>query len=213
MTQTTTTDTMSDAERYYYLLEIKDKKIKQQQIAIGFLVLIIVISSLVGIYAAYLIKPIVNESKTDSLTFANKALEVQLGYALAEAQTQATRAVKAENKARERDTIYISRVKYIKTSAPDTCQPYLTAMQNECDTLVLMHVNSEMSKDTLIEKQNGVIAIALEKDSVSQLVISEQREDLKKSAKQIQRERNGKRAAIGFGVLMLVVYVISGVMN
>ena len=152
-------------------------------------------------------------NKTDSLTTINKALEVQLGYALAEAQTQATRAVKAETAAKQRDTIYVTRTKWIKSIAPDTCQPYLDAIQNECDTLVLMHVNSEMSKDALIEKQNGVISIALEKDSVSQLVIGEQRIDLKKSAKELRKQRNGKRAAIGFGLGMLVLYVISGVVN
>lgn len=154
----------------------------------------------------------------DSLTTANKAIEVQLGYALAEAQTQADRAVKAEMAARERDTVYLTRIKVIIKQAPDTCQPYLIAMQSECDTLVLAHVNSEMAKDTLIEKQSGVINLYAEKDSVSQLVISQQGKiinDLTKDNKKLIRKNKVAKffnkvlvgAAVGF--TSVVVYFTS----
>lgn len=130
-------------------------------------------------------KPKVNNY--DSIAFANKALEVQLGYALADAQMQSERAVKAENAARKRDTIYLTRTKIIKQFAPDTCQPYLDAMGRECDTLLLAHVYSEMTKDTVIVKKDSVINLYAKKDTISQQVIVSLEAEVKQSDKKAKR--------------------------
>jgi len=131
-------------------------------------------------------KPDAKQHYIDSLLEVGKAKDVQIGYALAEAQTQSDRAVKAELAAKQRDTVYITRVKVIKQLAPDTCQPYLEAMGKECDTLIIAHVNNELAKDTLLAKKDAVIELYAVKDSTSQLVISEQGKkiaDLTKSNK------------------------------
>lgn len=126
---------------------------------------------------------------TDSLIFANKTLEKQYGMMSAEAQAQGLRASQAENKARQRDTIYITRTKTIFKEAPDTCQPYLIAMQKECDTLIKMHVNSEMAKDTLIAIKDSIIVnrnSVIENDSV---LIAESDAAKKKAEKEAKRSR------------------------
>lgn len=158
-------------------------------------------------------KPKHKASALDSLTFANKAIEVQLGYALAEAQKQSDRAVKAELAAKQRDTIYLTRTRTIIASAPIDCQPFLTEMNLECDTLIMAHVYSEMVKDTLLAEKDTVINLYAEKDSVSQLVIGEQKTELKKSAKETRKERNGKRAAIGLGIGMTLLFLITNIIN
>ncbi len=145
----------------------------------------------------------------DSLLDINKAKDVQIGYALAEAQTQSDRAVKAELAAKQRDTIYLTRVKYIRQLAPDTCQPYLEAMGKECDTLIMAHVNNEMAKDTLIAKKDAVIELYAAKDSTSQLVISEQGEQIKETEKEVRKQKRGKIAAWCVGVGLGILYIIT----
>jgi len=137
----------------------------------------------------------------DSLLEVNKALEVQLGYALAEAQTASDRAVKAELAAKQRDTVYLTRVKVIKQLSPDTCQPYLEAMGKECDTLIMAHVNNEMAKDTLLAKKEAVIELYAAKDSTSQLVISEQGKEIKTLTKQNKRAKFWGKLAVGAAVV------------
>ena len=158
-------------------------------------------------------KPKQHPSALDSLTFVNKAIEVQLGYALAEAQKQADRAVKAELAAKQRDTIYLTRTRTIIASAPIDCQPFLTEMNLECDTLIMAHVYSGMVKDTLLMRKDTVINLYAEKDSISQLVIGEQKEDLKQAKKETRKERNGKRAAIGLGIGMTLLFLITNIIN
>ena len=190
---------------------INNKKMKTKHLAITFGITCLLLS--IGLHYCTP-KPKHINTTLDSLTTANKAIEVQLGYALAEVQTQSDRAVKAEMAARQRDTIYLTRIKVIIKQAPDTCQPYLIAMQNECDTLVLAHVNSELTKDTLIEKQSGVINLYAEKDSVSQQVIGQQGKvinELTKDNKKLTRKNKVAKffnkvlvgAAVGFTAVVV----------
>lgn len=194
---------------------IKNNNMKTKHLAITFGIVCLLLS-----ICLHYCTPKTQQNNTilDSLTFANKAIEVQLGYALAEVQTQTDRAAKAEMAASQRDTVYLTRIKVIIKQAPDTCQPYLIAMKNECDTLVLAHVNSKMSKDTLIEKQSGVINLYAEKDSVSQLVIGQQGKvinDLTTDNKKLIRKNKVAKffnkvlvgAAVGFTAV--VVYFTS----
>ena len=80
-------------------------------------------------------KPKPPRNNYDSLVDVLKAYEKFIGIREIEYKAQVERAVKAELALKERKPIYIERVKRIVQSAPDTCQPYLTAMQAECDTL------------------------------------------------------------------------------
>lgn len=152
------TDTMPENERLNRLIAIKEKKIKQQQIAIGALVLLIVLSSLVGIYAAYLIKPIATANNYDSLVNVLKSKDKYIGIVEADLSKQTDRRVKAENALRDRKPIYVTRVDSIIKSAPDTCKEYLIAVKNECDTLqaksdsLINELKIEVAKsDTVIE--------------------------------------------------------------
>ena len=159
-------------------------------------------------------KPKHHPSALDSLTFVNKAIEVQLGYALAEAQKQSARAVKAELAAKQRDTIYLTRTRTIMAAAPIDCQPFLTEMNLECDTLIMAHVYSEMVKDTLLMRKDTVINLYAEKDSVSQLVIGQQGKvisDLTSDNKKLTRKNKVAKffnkvlvgAAVGFTAVVV----------
>jgi len=136
----------------------------------------------------------------DSLIEVNKTKDVQIGYALAEAQTQSDRAVKAELAAKQRDTVYLTRVKYIRQLAPDTCQPYLEAMGKECDTLIMAHVNNEMAKDTLLAKKEAVIELYAAKDSTSQLVIGDQVKQINKLTRKAKAVRFFNKVLVGAAV-------------
>jgi len=125
----------------------------------------------------------------------------------AEAQANGLRAAKFELLARERDTIYLTRIEYIKSAAPDTCQPYLIAMQMECDTLVQLHRNVSLVKDTLIDTLKAIIVnrnSVIANDSVVKVGL---REDVKGAENKTKKERNGKRAAIGVGIVMLLLWL------
>lgn len=146
-------------------------------------------------------------SNNDSLIWANKALEIQYGMMSAEAQAQGLRAARAEMLARERDTVYLTRIRKIYVAAPDTCQPYLLAMQSECDTLVLAHVNSGLAKDTLIDTLRAIVANRNEVIRNDSVVKEGLQTELNQSAKDLKRERNGKRAAIGLGIAMFLIWL------
>lgn len=154
-------------------------------------------------------KPDSKQHYIDSLLEVNKAKDIQIGFALAEAQTASDRAVKAELAAKQRDTVYLTRIKTIKQLAPDTCQPYLEAMGKECDTLIMAHVNNEMAKDTLIAKKDAVIELYAAKDSTSQLVIGEQGKQLKESEKEVRKQKRGKVVAWCVGVGLGILYIIT----
>ena len=148
----------------------------------------------------------------DSLIFANKILSKQYGMMSAEAQAQGLRASQAEMKARQRDTIYITRTKTIFKSAPDTCQPYLIAMQNECDTLIELHRNVSLAKDTLIDTLNAIIAnrnSVIENDSI---VIKNMAVDLQKSERAKRRAKIGAKI-VGIAAAVAVVFSFGWAVN
>jgi len=107
----------------------------------------------------------------------------------AEAQANGLRAAKFELLARERDTIYLTRTKTIFKEAPDTCLTYLLAMQMECDTLVQLHRNVSLAKDTLIDTLKAIIVnrnSVIANDSVVKVGL---REEVKVAEKQIKRAK------------------------
>jgi len=87
----------------------------------------------------------------DSLLTELQARDKFIGIREIEYKQQVERAVKAENELKDRKPIYITRVKVIREQAPDTCQPYLIAMQAECDTL-------QMRSDSLIAELKQTVA-------------------------------------------------------
>ena len=155
----------------------------------------------------------VNNSQLDSLQLANKVLTEQYGMMSANAQAQQTRAEKAEMMARQRDTIYLTRVKKIFVNAPDTCQPYLVSMQLECDTLIMAHVKSELHKDTLIDTLREIVAnrnYVIKNDSIAKVVF---KKDLKEAQKEAKKQKRGKVAAWCAGGAMFVLYLVTNIIN
>ena len=96
------------------------------------------------------------------------------------------RARIAENKSRERDTIYIDRVKYIRTIAPAECDTFIQLVVQECDTLVQI-------KEVEIAVKDSVIV------ADSTLIVAQ--------AKEIRKQRRHKRMAV-LGVIILSVLAV-----
>ncbi len=141
----------------------------------------------------------------DSLIFANKTLEKQYGMMSAEAQAQGLRASQAEMKARQRDTIYITRTKTIFKSAPDTCQPYLIAMQNECDTLIEMHRMVSLAKDTLLAIKDSIIVNRNSVIANDSVIIAKSDAAKKKAEKQAKRSKFITKV-VGIAAAVAVVF-------
>jgi hypothetical protein len=96
------------------------------------------------------------------------------------------RARIAENKSRERDTIYIQRVKYIRTIAPAECDTFIQLVVAECDTLVQI-------KEVEIAVKDSVIV------ADSTLIVAQ--------AKETRKQRRHKRMAV-LGVIILGVLAV-----
>ena len=97
------------------------------------------------------------------------------------------RARLAEAKSRIRDTVYVTRVKYIRTIAPAECDTFIQLVVQECDTLI----------------QIKEIEIAV-KDSVmvadSTLIVAQ--------SKEIKKQRRHKRIAVLGAVMIFILAVL-----
>ncbi len=178
--------------------ETKETTQKNQLFAFAIIFAALVMLLLIWMQGCHKQRP--QLASNDSLIWANSILSKQYGMMSAEAQAQGLRAARAEQMARERDTIYISRTKIIIKQAPDTCQPYLLAMGQECDTLVLAHVNSELAKDTLIDLQSGIIANrndVIHNDSIVKIDLNKQ---LVNSDKKLKMAKIGNKILTGLAI-------------
>ena len=96
------------------------------------------------------------------------------------------RARLAENKSRERDTIYVTRVKYIRSIAPAECDTFIQLVVAECDTLVQIKEVEIAVKDSVIVADSTLI---------------------KAQAVEIRKQRRHKRIAV-LGVIILSVLAV-----
>jgi hypothetical protein len=157
-------------------------------------------------------KPKPPRNNYDSLVDVLKAYDKYIGIREIEYKAQVDRAVKAELALQERKPIYIERVGEIKEQAPDTCQPYLIAMQAECDTLqmrsdsLITELKVTVAKaDTLIKE---VVAKSETMEHFNDKLTSENKELEKDKAK---AERAKRRAKIGAKIILVSAAAYAGV--
>lgn len=91
------------------------------------------------------------------------------------------RAILAENKSRERDTIYIERVRYIRSIAPAECDTFIQLVVAECDTIIQIKEFEIAVKDSVIVADSTLIVA---------------------QSKEIRKQRRHKRMAV-LGVIIL----------
>jgi hypothetical protein len=98
------------------------------------------------------------------------------------------RARLAESQSRIRDTIYVTRVKYIRTIAPAECDTFIQLVVQECDTLIQM-------KEVEIAVKDSVIV------ADSTLIVAQ--------SKEIRKQRRHKRIAVLGAVMIFILSVIN----
>ena len=98
------------------------------------------------------------------------------------------RARIAESKSRVRDTIYVTRVKYIRTIAPAECDTFIKLVVQECDTLIQI-------KEVEIAVKDSVIV------ADSTLIVAQHKE--------IRKQRRHKRIAVLGAVMIFILSVIN----
>lgn len=98
------------------------------------------------------------------------------------------RARIAENKSRERDTIYVTRVKYIRSIAPAECDTFIQLVVQECDTLIQIKEVEIAVKDSIIVTD-------------STLIVAQKQE--------IRKQRRHKRIAVLGAVMIFILSVIN----
>ncbi len=96
------------------------------------------------------------------------------------------RARIAESQSRVRDTVYVTRVKYIRTIAPAECDTFIQLVVQECDTLIQI-------KEVEIAVKDSVIV------ADSTLIVAQHKE--------IRKQRRHKRIAV-LGVIILGVLAV-----
>ena len=96
------------------------------------------------------------------------------------------RARIAESRSRERDTIYIERVRYIRSIAPAECDTFIQLVVQECDTIIQI-------KEVEIAVKDSVIV------ADSTLIVAQ--------SKEIRKQRRHKRIAV-LGVIILGLLAI-----
>lgn len=97
------------------------------------------------------------------------------------------RARIAESKSRIRDTVYVTRVKYIRTIAPAECDTFIQLVVQECDTLIQI-------KEVEIAVKDSVIV------ADSTLIVAQHKE--------IRKQRRHKRIAVLGAVMIFILSVI-----
>jgi hypothetical protein len=98
------------------------------------------------------------------------------------------RARMAEAKSRVRDTVYVTRVKYIRTIAPAECDTFIQLVVQECDTLIQI-------KEVEIAVKDSVIV------ADSTLIVAQHKE--------IRKQRRHKRIAVLGAVMIFILSVIN----
>lgn len=98
------------------------------------------------------------------------------------------RARLAESQSRVRDTIYVTRVKYIRTIAPAECDTFIQLVVQECDTLIQI-------KEVEIAVKDSVIV------ADSTLIVAQ--------SKEIRKQRRHKRIAVLGAVMIFILSVIN----
>ncbi len=98
------------------------------------------------------------------------------------------RARLAEAKSRVRDTIYVTRVKYIRTIAPAECDTFIQLVVQECDTLIQI-------KEVEIAVKDSVIV------ADSTLIVAQ--------SKEIRKQRRHKRIAVLGAVMIFILSILN----
>lgn len=97
------------------------------------------------------------------------------------------RARLAESRSRERDTIYVTRVKYIRTIAPAECDTFIQLVVQECDTLIQIKEVEIAVKDSIMVTD-------------STLIVAQKQE--------IRKQRRHKRIAVLGAVAIFILSVL-----
>jgi hypothetical protein len=98
------------------------------------------------------------------------------------------RARLAEAKSRIRDTVYVTRVKYIRTIAPAECDTFIQLVVQECDTLIQI-------KEVEIAVKDSVIV------ADSTLIVAQHKE--------IRKQRRHKRIAVLGAVMIFILSILN----
>ena len=98
------------------------------------------------------------------------------------------RARLAEAKSRIRDTVYVTRVKYIRTIAPAECDTFIQLVVQECDTLIQIKEVEIAVKDSVIVADSTLI-VAQHKD--------------------IRKQRRHKRIAVLGAVMIFILSILN----
>ena len=98
------------------------------------------------------------------------------------------RARIAESKSRVRDTVYVTRVKYIRTIAPAECDTFIQLVVQECDTLIQI-------KEVEIAVKDSVIV------ADSTLIVAQ--------SKEIRKQRRHKRIAVLGAVMIFILSALN----
>ncbi len=98
------------------------------------------------------------------------------------------RARIAESQSRIRDTVYVTRVKYIRTIAPAECDTFIQLVVQECDTLIQI-------KEVEIAVKDSVIV------ADSTLIVAQ--------SKEIRKQRRHKRIAVLGAVMIFILSVLN----
>jgi hypothetical protein len=98
------------------------------------------------------------------------------------------RARIAESRSRERDTIYVTRVKYIRSIAPAECDTFIQLVVAECDTIIQI-------KEVEIAVKDSVIV------ADSTLIVAQHKE--------IRKQRRHKRIAVLGAVMIFILSILN----
>jgi hypothetical protein len=107
---------------------------------------------------------------------------------LAQTEVLRERARIAESRSRVRDTVYVTRVKYIRTIAPAECDTFIQLVVAECDTIIQI-------KEVEIAVKDSVIV------ADSTLIVAQHKE--------IRKQRRHKRIAVLGAVMIFILSVLN----
>lgn len=207
----------------------EETKIKNQRIVIIALLLIIFTLALSGMFVFKAVNNEPPQTTMDSLNIIRSIEKKQAGKEIAILLNEVTKLQKekAKDKA-EKDSIKAHEksliatntylIKRMRETAPKECQSYI-------DSTDAYHKQIEAVKDSAYDKQADELCNAEEQNEKLMKIIGIQKmeavkdstnhadnmklkdAEVKKLERKAKQERNGKRAAIGVGVVMFLIWL------
>jgi hypothetical protein len=214
-------------ERDYKAMNATETTTRNNKVVLIAILLLFLFMASIGIYIRKTIVEVGKVNNSDSLNLAlaieKKQHGIEQSILLNEIETANRKlqsAIIAKDSLRQREisltSTNVTLMKKLRQTLPKECDTVFVL----CDEIINVKDSSyaalfsafQLCADVSEIKDSLIVSYQAE-NVMDSTMLAISKDETKAAKKLARKQRNGKRAAIGFGLGMLVLYVISGVVN